>query len=75
MRGGGEKYSDYECILKKEPRGSENKLNDDFKFLAGAAGKMRCPWDFPGKVTWSGLPFPSPGDLPNPGVESGSPPL
>jgi len=22
---------------------------------------------------WSGLPFPSPGDLPNPGIESGSP--
>ena len=24
---------------------------------------------------WSGLPFPSQGDLPNPGVESGSPAL
>ena len=24
---------------------------------------------------WGGLPFPSPGDLPNPGVESGSPAL
>ena len=24
---------------------------------------------------WSGLPFPSPGDFPNPGVESGSPAL
>ena len=22
---------------------------------------------------WSGLPFPSPGDLPNPGIELGSP--
>ena len=22
---------------------------------------------------WSGLPFPSPGDLPDPGIESGSP--
>ena len=28
--------------------------------------------DFPG---WSGLPFPSPGDLPNPGIEAGSPAL
>ena len=28
--------------------------------------------DFPG---WSGLPFPSPGDLPNPGIEAGSPTL
>ena len=24
---------------------------------------------------WSGLPFPSPGDLPDPGIESGSPAL
>ena len=24
---------------------------------------------------WSGLPFPSPGDLPNPGIEAGSPAL
>ena len=24
---------------------------------------------------WSGLPFPSPGDLPHPGMESGSPAL
>ena len=24
---------------------------------------------------WSGLPFPSPGDLPNPGIETGSPSL
>ena len=24
---------------------------------------------------WSGLPFPSPGDLPNPGIEPGSPGL
>ena len=24
---------------------------------------------------WSGLPFPSPGDLPNPGLEPGSPTL
>ena len=24
---------------------------------------------------WSGLPFPSPGDPPNPGIESGSPAL
>ena len=24
---------------------------------------------------WSGLPFPSPGDLPNPGIEPGTPAL
>ena len=30
---------------------------------------------FPRKEYWSGLPFPSPGDLPNPGVEPVSPAL
>ena len=27
---------------------------------------------FPRQECWSGLPFPSPGDLPNPGIEPGS---
>ena len=30
---------------------------------------------FPRQEYWSGLPFPSPGDLPNPGTEPGSPAL
>ena len=29
-----------------------------------------CLQDFPGKIYWSGLPFPSPGNLPNPGIET-----
>ena len=28
---------------------------------------------FPGQEYWSGLPFPSPGDIPNPGIERTSP--
>ena len=30
---------------------------------------------FSRKEYWSGVPFPSPGDLPNPGIEPGSPAL
>ena len=30
---------------------------------------------FPGQEYWSGLPFPSPGDLPDPGIEPRSPVL
>ena len=30
---------------------------------------------FPRQEYWSGLPFPSPGDLPNPGIKPGSPAL
>ena len=30
---------------------------------------------FPRQEYWSGLPFPSPGDLPDPGIEPGCPTL
>ena len=31
--------------------------------------------EFSRQEYWSGMPFPSPGDLPNPGIEPGSPAL
>ena len=31
--------------------------------------------EFSRQKYWSGLPFPSPGDFPNPGIEPGSPAL
>ena len=31
--------------------------------------RLLCPWDFPGKNIKHWLPFPTPGDLPNPGIE------
>ena len=34
-----------------------------------------CPWGFSRQEYWSGLPCPSPGDRPNPGIESRSPTL
>ena len=38
---------------------------------------LQAPWSmgFSRQEYWSGLPFPSPGDLPNPGIEPGSPAL
>ena len=33
------------------------------------------PWKFSRQEYWSGLPFPPPGDLPDPGIEPGSPVL
>ena len=33
------------------------------------------PIGFSRQECWSGLPFPSPGDLPDPGIEPGSPTL
>ena len=34
---------------------------------------MLCPWGFSKEEYWSGLPCPPPGDLPNSGIEPGSP--
>ena len=35
--------------------------------------RFLCPWNSLGKNNWSGLPIPSPGDLPNPGIKPTSP--
>ena len=34
-----------------------------------ACTKLLRPWHFQGKKYWSGLPFPSPGNCPNPGIK------
>ena len=36
---------------------------------------LLCPWDIPGKCTYSGGPCPPPGDLSDPGTQAGSPAL
>ena len=38
-----------------------------------AAHQAPLPMGFPRQEHWSGLPFPSPGDLPDPGIQPGSP--
>ena len=40
-------------------------------------GALQVPLSmgFSGQEYWSGLPFPTPGDLPYPGIEPASPPL
>ena len=37
--------------------------------------RLLCPWGFSRQEYWSGLPCPSPGDLPNTEIEPGSPVL
>ena len=39
------------------------------------AARLLCPWDFSRQEDWSGLSFPTPGDLPDPGIEPWSPAL
>ena len=45
--------------------------------VAQSCPTLAIPWtmEFSRQEYWSRLPFPSPGDLPNPGIEPGSPAL
>ena len=35
--------------------------------------RFLCPWNFPRQGDWNYLPFATPGDLPNPGIQPASP--
>ena len=37
--------------------------------------RLLCPWEFSRQEYWSGLPFPSSGELPDPGIKPRSPAL
>ena len=51
------------------------KVMSDFVTSWTAAHQALQSMAFPRQEYWSGLPFPSPGDLPDPGVEPTSPAL
>ena len=46
-----------------------NLCHDSFENSWTTAHKATLSMEFPRKEYWSGLPFPSPGDLPDPGIE------
>ena len=61
------------------------KLSSSSSLLLSHVRLFATPWTvaywappsmvFSRQEYWSGLPFPSPGDLPDPGIQSGSPAL
>ena len=51
---------------------SHSVMSDSLQLHGLQPARLLCPWDFPGK---KGLSFPSPGDLPDLGIEPGSPAL
>ena len=50
-------------------------VSDSFATPWTVAHQAPLSMGFPRQDYWSGLPFPSPGDLPNPGIEPVSPAL
>ena len=55
------------CVL------SRLVVSNSFATPWTVAHKAPLPMGFPRQEYWSGLSFPSPGDLPDPGIEPGSP--
>ena len=50
-------------------------MSNSFESSRTVANQAPLSMGFSGQEYWSGLPFPTPGDLPNPGIEAGSPAL
>ena len=76
-------------LLKSKPdKDNKRQLQTSMKVKVKSLSRVRL-FVIPGTVAyqnpqsmgfsrqeyWSGLPFPSPGDLPDPGIEPGSPTL
>ena len=70
-------WMDLESVILNEvvrQRRSEVKsLSRVRLFVWTVAYQAPLSMGFSRQQYWSGLPFPSPGDLPNPGIEAGSP--
>ena len=71
-----------EDLLKHRRLPSTPRVSDSV-LVAQSCPSLQPPWTVPHQASlsmgfsrqesWNGLPFPSPGDLPNPGLEPGSP--
>ena len=56
-------------------KGSRSVVSDSFATPWTVACQALLSMGFSRQEYWSGLPFPSPGDLPDSGIEPGSPAL
>ena len=54
---------------------SRSVVSNSFVIPWTVAHQVPLSMEFSRQEYWNGLPFPSPGDLPNPGIESRSPTL
>ena len=62
-------------IVYKRESVSRSVVSDSLRPPWTVALQAPLPMKFSRQEYWSGLPFPSPGDLPDPGIEPGFPTL
>ena len=67
--------SDFRIIKVKEGQSVSRWVVSDFMWPHGVALQAPLSMGFLRQEYWSGLPFPSPEDLPSPGLEPESPTL
>ena len=51
------------CVL------SQSVMSNSVRPYGLQLARLLCPWGFSRQEYWSGLPFPPPGNLPDPGIE------
>ena len=71
-RGGGRGHCHVRMKVKSE---GESEVVSNSVIPWTVAYQAPLSLGFSRQEYWSGLPLPSPGDLPNPGIEPGSPAL
>ena len=54
---------------------SRSVMSDSLQAHGVQPARLLCPWGFSRQESWSELPCPAPGDLPNPGIKPRSPTL
>ena len=69
------RFSDHARILGTAGAGEVAKLCPTLVTPWTVAHQAPLSMGFPRQEHWSGVPFPSPGDLPNPGIKPRSPAL
>ena len=60
-------------LLSKSGSAGRSVVSDSLRSHGLQPARLLGPWDFPGRAAGVWQPFVSPGDLPCPGVEPGSP--
>ena len=65
--------------FQKDENTYMNPYSQNYKLVTGlgnnglsnelSSTRLPCPWDFPRQEYWSGLPYPPPGELPNPRIK------